>query len=149
MAALQMTALEGQHEGEVLETQFSPRQVVLEYATVWEQQFDKKRAADLEFEKSEPARMHLELLFDEAESSQSVQPQIDKLHRFTSVDAILHRPPRVRVAWGNEAGVIPSFDAVIESLSVRYALFTEDGLPARATADVRLRQAAHVTVHVP
>src|SRR6266545_6125702 len=145
MAALQITALEGRHEGEVLEAQLNPTEIVLEHAILWQQQFHK-RPADLEFEKAEPARTLFELLFDETQSSNSVQPQLDKLHHFSSVDAILHRPPKVKVAWGSGAGVMPTFDAVIESVVVRYTLFSEGGLPVRATADLKLRQAAHVAV---
>jgi Contractile injection system tube protein len=143
---LQITAVEGQHEGEVLEAGFNPKEIVLERATLWQQQAHR-RPADLEFEKADPVRMSFELLFDEAESSDSVQPRIDVLQRFTSVDAILHRPPKVTVAWGSSAGVMPTFDAVIESVVVRYSLFTADGVPVRAAVDVKLRQASRLTVH--
>jgi hypothetical protein len=43
---------------------------------------------------------------------------------------------------------MPTFNAVIESVSVRYVMFAPNGVPLRATVDVRLRQAAHVKVHV-
>jgi len=145
MAMLQVTALEGRHEGEVLEAQFNPEEIVLEHAILWKRQIHK-RPADLEFEQAEPACMSFELVFDEAESSSSVQPQIDKLHQFSSVDAILRRPPKVEVSWGSGAGAMPTFAAVIESVTVRYALFAENGLPLRASADVKLRQAAHLGV---
>ena len=148
MATLQITALEGQHQGEVFEAQFAPTEIVLEREILWQQQAHKG-PTDVEFEQAEPARMSFELLFDEAESSTSVQPQLDRLHQLSSVDSILHRPPKVKVAWGSAAGAMPTFNAVIESVSVRYALFAEDGLPVRATADVKLRQAAHVATHAP
>jgi Contractile injection system tube protein len=145
MATLKVTALEGRHEGEVLESQFNPKEVVLEGAVLWRRQVHKG-PADLEFEQVEPARMSFELVFDEAESLSSVQPQIDKLHRFSSVDAILHRPPKVEVSWGAGAGAMPTFGAVIESVAIRYELFAENGLPLRACVDLKLKQAAHLGV---
>jgi Contractile injection system tube protein len=145
MATLHISALEGQHEGEVLEAQFNPKEIVLAHAILWQQQVHKG-PADLEFEQAEPARMSFELLFDGAEASSSVQPQIDKLHHFSSVDAILRRPPKVQVSWGSGTAAMPTFAAVIESVTVRYALFAENGLPVRATVDVKLKQAAHLGV---
>ena len=90
--------------------------------------------------------MSFELLFDEAQSSKSIQPQIDKLNQFTSIDGTFHRPPKVKVTSDSAAGAIPTFDAVIEAISVRYTMFAPNGVPVRATVDVRLRQAAHLRV---
>lgn len=148
MARLQIIALEGQHEGETLKAQLNPKEIVLDQALPWQQQ-PKKGPADLVFERAEPVQMSFELLFDELETAASIQPQIDKLHRFSSVDPVLHRPPKVKVAFGSAAGAMPTFDAVIISISVRYLLFAENGIPVRATADLKLRQAAHLALHRP
>jgi hypothetical protein len=108
-----------------------------------------ERAADLKFERAEPAQMAFELLFDDMETSVSVQPQLDKLREFSSVDYALRRPPKVTVSWGSGAGVMPTFTGVIESVAVRYTMFDESGVPLRATADVKLREAANLRVHAP
>jgi hypothetical protein len=148
MVGLRIVAVEGQHEGEVLEAQVNPSEIELDRALVWGQQ-PKKGPADLEFERVEPAQMAFELVFDGAKTSASVQPQLDKLRELGSVDAVLHRPPKVRVSWGSVAGVMPTFDGVIESVAVRYTMFAESGVPLRATADVKLREAADLRVHAP
>ncbi len=148
MAKLRITALEGEHHGEVLEAQFNPQQIEVDRAIAWQQQ-SHKGPADLEFEKGEPARMSFELLFDGVESSKSVQPRLDMLHRFSVVDQNLHRPPKVSVAWGNAAGAMPTFDGVVESVSVRYLIFAENGVPVRATAAVKLKEAANLRAHTP
>jgi len=145
MAALRLTALEGQHRGDVLEAPADPKEIVLDRAIVWQRQAHKG-PGDLEFEHAEPARMSFELLFDGAAASTSVQPQVDKLQRLGGVDAILHRPPKVDVSWGSGAGVMPAFVGVVESVTVRYTLLAESGTPLRATADVVLREAAHLAV---
>jgi len=148
MAELRITVVEGQHAGDVLEAQVNPSEIELDRAVVWRQQ-PKKGPADLEFESAEPAQMAFELLFDGAKTSVSVQPQLDKLREFSSVDAVLHRPPKVRVSWGSGAGVMPTFDGVIESVAVRYTMFADSGVPLRATADVKLTEAANLRVHAP
>jgi len=146
MAKLRLTALEGQHQGEALDAQFSPTEIVVDHEVVWQPQLHKG-PGDLEFEQLGPARMRFTLLFDEAESSSSVQPQLDKLYLLSAVDAVLHRPPKVEVTWGKGAGTMPVFKSVIESVSVRYTMFAENGRPVRATADVALRGAEHLRAH--
>lgn len=147
MAKLRITAVEGAHTGQVLEAQYNPQEIVVDRAIPWKQQLHRG-PGDLEFEKAEPARMFFELLFDEAKSSKSIQPLIDRLIQFGSVDGDLHRPPKVKVVWGSAAGALPAFDAVIEALSVRYVMFAESGVPVRATVEVRLKQADHLSAHV-
>jgi hypothetical protein len=65
------------------------------------------------------------------------------------VDAILHRPPKVKVSWGSGAGTMPAFDGVIELVAIRYVMFAESGIPVRATADLKLKEAANLKVHAP
>ena len=145
MATLRVTQVEGRHDGEMFEAQFDPEHLVLEHAVLWQRQAHKG-PGDLEFERAEPTRISLRLVFDGTQSSSSVQPQIDMLHDFESVDTILHRPPKVEVSWGDGTGGLPTFAAVIESVSVRYALFADNGVPLRATADVKLKQAGHLGI---
>jgi len=148
MVGLRITAVEGQHQGEVLEAKLNPSEIDLDRAVTWRQQ-SGKGPADLEFERAEPAEMTFKLLFDGTETSVSVQPQLDRLRAFNSVDGVLHRPPKVRVSWGSGAGAMPTFDGVVESVAVRYTMFAESGVPLRATADVKLREAANLRSHTP
>jgi hypothetical protein len=148
MAKLRIAAVEGQHQGDLLEAQFNPKEVDLDRAIPWQQQANEG-PADLEFERADPARMVFELLFDGAETSKSVQPQLDKLRAFSSVDDVLHRPPKVKVSWGSGAGVMPTFTGVIESVAIRYVMFAVSGVPLRATADVKLKEAANLKVSAP
>jgi hypothetical protein len=59
------------------------------------------------------------------------------LEQLTRQSGVLHRPPRVQVAWGSQL-VIAS--AVAQRLAVTYTLFDVLGRPARATARLTLRQ---------
>lgn len=139
MAKLRITALEGGHQAEVFEAQFNPREIEVDRMIPW--LYHRLVPAPPQFLGAEPARMSFELLFDGVEQSKSVQPRLDTLHRLSSVDDTLHHPPRVKVAWGSAAGAMPTFDGVIEAVSVRYLKFAGNGVPLRATATVKLIEA--------
>ena len=139
MAKLRITALEGEHQGEVLEAQFNPKEIEVDRTIPW--WYHRLIPGVLQYLGFEPARMSFELLFDGVEQSKSVQPRLDTLHRLSSVDDTLHSPPRVKVAWGSAAGAMPTFDGVIEAVSVHYLKFAGNGVPLRATATVKLIEA--------
>ena len=141
MTKLRITALAGEHQGEVLEAQFNPKEIEVDRTNPW--LYHRLAPGFLNYLGFEPARMSFELLFDGVEQSKSVQPRLDTLHRLSSVDDTLHSPPRVKVAWGSAAGAMPTFDGVIEAVSVHYLKFAGNGVPVRATATVKLIEAVN------
>jgi len=145
VSKLRITALEGLHQGAVLEAQFNPKELSVDRLVSWREQAHGGPTA-VQFERVEPARMSFELLFDGVEAAASVQPSLDRLRDFTSVDDDLHRPPKVRVVWGRGASAMPAFVGVVESVAVRYLAFLESGLPVRATASVHVREAVTIKV---
>ena len=92
--------------------------------------------------------MSLELLFDGYEKKQSVAPQVEMLNTMASVwkpgsDKETERRPHLCVVkWG---ATIPKFTCVIESLSTKYTMFSDAGVPLRATCTVKLKEADTVT----
>ena len=70
MAKLRITALDGEHQGEVLDAQFNPKEIEVDRTIPWLHQ-----GPALLFLGTEPAQMSFELLFDGVEQSKSVQPQ--------------------------------------------------------------------------
>jgi len=140
VAKLRITALDGEHQGEVLDAQFNPKEIEVDRTIPWLHQ-----GPALLFLGTEPAQMSFELLFDGVEQSKSVQPQLDRLHLLSSVDRTLHHPPRVKVALGSAAGAMPTLDGVIEAVSVRYLTFASNGVPLRATATVKLKEAVDLS----
>jgi contractile injection system tube protein len=141
VAKLRITALEGEHQAEALEAQHNPKEIEFDRTIPWQHQ----GPGPLQFLGAEPAQMSFELLFDGVEQAKSVQPRLDRLHLLSSVDDTLHRPPKVKVAWGNAAGAMPTFDGVVEAVSVRYLTFAANGVPLRATATVKLKEAADLS----
>jgi hypothetical protein len=69
----------------------------------------------------------------------------------SDVDASLKRPPKVKVVWGAEGapGTIPPFDAVIESVGIKYTMFDGNGRPLRATVRLGFKQARKLKVVQP
>jgi hypothetical protein len=139
VAKLRITALEGGHQAEVFEAQFNPKEIEIDRTFPW--LYHRLAPGALQYLGFEPARVSFALLFDGVEQSKSVQPRLDTLQRLSSVDDTLHHPPRVKVAWGSAAGAMPTFDGVIEAVSVHYLKFAGNGVPLRATATVKLIEA--------
>jgi len=147
MDKLEITGLEGAANGVVVEAQFNPKEISIDKSVSWQKQ-KKQGPADLEFTAAAPKTMSCELMFDGFESGSSIQTEIDKIHLFSAVDPALKRPPKVKVVWGIEGtpGMIPRLDAVIESIGITYTMFNGDGVPLRATAKLRFREARNLKV---
>ncbi|HVK85399.1 MAG TPA: hypothetical protein VM513_14875 [Kofleriaceae bacterium] len=89
--------------------------------------------------------MTLELLFDNFETGRSVEPIVAALDLMTTSrtpdapEEDLRRPHQCVVAWG-VTGMRP-MPCVIESLAVKYTMFSRDGVPLRAIATVKVKEA--------
>jgi hypothetical protein len=147
MEKLKIFGVEGQATRVVLEAQFNPKEIEIQKTIPWQLQRGKG-PSDLKYTGSDGRTMDCELLFDGFQSSASIQGEIDKLNRLSDVDAVLKRPPKVRIVWGPDGAndIMPRFDAVIEAVSVKYTMFDADGKPVRATANLRFREAKDITV---
>jgi hypothetical protein len=147
MEKLVILGLEGSAARVSVEAQFNPKEIGIDKLIPWQPQRGKG-PSDLEYTRSGGRTMACELLFDGFPSSTSIQNQIDKLNRLSDPDPGLKRPPKVAVVWGGEAAgqFMPRFEAVIESLSIRYTLFAEDGKPLRAVVNLGLREAKDLAV---
>ena len=147
MAKLTITGLEGGVSGVTLESQFNPKEISIDKSVPWQLQ-KTPGPGDLEFTSANPRTMSLELMFDGFESGSSIQDEIETLHRLSDVDPGLKRPPKVKVVWGSEGapGMIPKFEAVVESIGVKYTMFDGNGRPVRATVSIRFVEARKIRV---
>jgi hypothetical protein len=150
MGNLKIIGLEGATSGLTVEVQFNPKEISIDKSVPWKRQ-KTKGAGDLEFTAAEPMTLSCELLFDGFESGAHIQDQIGKLDRLSDIDTSLKRPPKVTVVWGAEGapGMIPKFEAVIESLAVKYTMFDGNGMPLRATVNLRFKEAHNLKVGKP
>jgi len=153
-ALLKILALEPDKTMDKVVAQFNPKELSQDKSIPWKPQ-KKKGPSDLEYTNCEPWTMSLELLFDGFEQGKdepSVKDQIEMLKKFTRFfgpGREQRRPPKVRVLWGDAHGTLDKFDAVIESVSVKYTMFSPDGKVLRATANVKFKEAANLKVGKP
>lgn len=131
-----------------VKAQYNPSAVQTDLAVPWQPNPQSNKAPQkgiqLEFTGAQGRSMSLELTFDGYETNTSVAPQIADLHKMASVkkagdpDENKRRPYMCVVAWGD---TIQNFRCVIESLSTKYTMFSDKGVPLRATCTVKLKEA--------
>lgn len=157
-AKLKIISLEGPNV--TVEAMFNPKEVAVEKTVPWGAQ-QKKGAADLEYTGGAPMTMSFELMFDAYESGETILPKIQALYKLTDAsitDEIIgskkneqgKRPPKCKVIWGAQAeshdGGVPKFECVIESVSVKYTMFSPDGIALRATVNIKVKEAKDLGV---
>jgi hypothetical protein len=149
-------------EGETLTVvaQYNPKELQIDKTIPWQKNSQPNKSPDagiqLEFTGAEGRSMSLELLFDGYEKGDGTMPDgkkvidaVNELNRLASPrkagsnDENERRPHHCVVVWGKTIGK-GSFRCVIESLSVKYTMFSAAGEPLRATCTVKLKEANSV-----
>ncbi|MGD9749803.1 MAG: hypothetical protein AB7W59_02290 [Acidimicrobiia bacterium] len=111
-----------------------------------------------QFVRGDAETISIELFFDSTdtgmgEAADSVTDQVERVAKLVAVKGDLHRPPLVRLSWGEDfpaatwgagAQAEPTFTAVVLSVARRYTLFSPAGKPLRAVVTVSLRQYATI-----
>ena len=147
MDKLTITGLEGGSSGVTVAVHFNPKEISIDKVVPWQKQ-KTAGPGDLEFSSAEPQTMSFELMFDGFEANASIQDEIDKLQQLSDIDASLRRPPKVKIVWGREgaAGTMPPFEAVVESMRIKYTMFDANGRPLRGTVAMGFKQARKLKV---
>jgi hypothetical protein len=131
---------------EVITALFNPTEYTIAKECNWEtKSIVGKDVPSSTFKGSGGRSLKLDLFFDVLEKSGgNVRDEIDKLFALTltkdrksSGKKKVSRPPFCLFQWGGNW----QFTAYVASLSVRYTLFREDGIPVRATASVTFKEA--------
>ena len=77
------------------------------------------------------------MLFDCYESGESLQDKyISQLELMTKRDEGVGRPPKVLFQWSGF-----KFYGAIESVSINYTMFKDDGTAVRATVNIKMKEA--------
>jgi len=142
--------------------QYNPKELQIDRTVPWQKNPQPNKSPDvgiqLEFTGAEGRTMSLELLFDGYETGDgaiagqpgiTVSKAVGLLNELASpIDAKspnenLRRPHQCLVVWGS---TVPdkSFQCVIESLSIKYTMFSAEGAPLRATCTVKVKEANSV-----
>lgn len=143
-------------DGTKVEAQFNPKELQVDKTVPWQKKSQANQAGQtgiqLEFTGAEGRSMTLELLFDGYEAKRSVSKQVDDLNWMASVidpkssEEAKRRPHLCVVTWGTMFPSGSKFKCVIESLSVKYTMFSDQGVPLRATCTVKLKEADTVSI---
>jgi hypothetical protein len=129
---------------------FNPKEYTISKSNTWSEAKDAKSGSNtphLTFGGGQPKQMKLQLFFDTYETGADVRTEYtEKLLKMMEINTKLPEvgkknttgsPPKLKFTWG----LFYSFACYLESLSVQYTLFLENGTPVRATADISLKQA--------
>lgn len=134
--------------------QYNPHELAVERTIEWQAKATQQKIVHghnhtprnhLEIGNVKSREMTLELLFDNFETGRSVEPIVNALDTMATSrspdeqDEELRRPHQCIVAWGEE-GMRP-MPCVITGLTVKYTMFSRDGVPLRAIATVKVKEA--------
>jgi len=133
-------------EGEI-ECQFNPSELTISKQALWEDRtLPSHNSPPLQFTGGKGATYRLLLFFDSYygdNNPRDVREYTNQLLRLTlrgagkatSKDAFSN-PPTVLFIWGK----IALFSAVVEEVQITFTMFSADGMPIRAKANVSFRQ---------
>lgn len=137
-----------------VDAQYNPKELQIDKSVPW-QKHNKANAngLQLEFTGAEGRTMSIDLLFDGYEEGASVQPSVDVLQQLATVrepnssEDDKRRPHHCVVVWGTVMGGGDNkFKCVIEQISTKYTMFSQDGAPLRATVTLKLKEAERVSM---
>ncbi len=137
-----------------VEAQYNPKELQIDKSVPW-QKHNKANAngLQLEFTGAEGRTMSVDLLFDGYEEKESVQGKVATLERLATVrdaqstEDDKRRPHHCVVVWGTVMGGGDNkFKCVIEQISTKYTMFSQEGIPLRATVTLKLKEADRLSM---
>jgi hypothetical protein len=130
-------------EGEPVQFFFNPSEMTINKGVNWDAKMDSDAdAPGVEFAGAQGVTIQFTAEFDRtAEKGDVYLHDVKPLERLTLVDQKIKRPPLLTFTWGTTS----TFKGVLESLSVRYTMFSEDGTPVRASVSATFREAEQAT----
>ena len=122
---------------EAFDVMFNPREYTVTKSTPWRHHnIQGLDAPTLEFTSGDPYRVQFELFFDTYECGESCRGMTDKIEKLSLVNPELHRPETALLTWGTGL----AFKCILESFTLRFTLFKEDGTPLRATMNTNWKE---------
>jgi hypothetical protein len=138
--------------------QYNPKELQIDRTVPWQKNPQSNKAPEkgiqLEFTGAEGRTVAVELLFDGYETNETskVMDRVKVLNTLASVrkpgnpDENLRRPHLCVATWGKASNSMwgtsdNKFKCVIDSLSIKYTMFSPAGEPLRATCTVHLKEA--------
>ncbi|MFT5679336.1 MAG: hypothetical protein ACI8RZ_000240 [Myxococcota bacterium] len=122
--------------------QYNPVNFKFDKPVSWKEHDEQGQESKLEFQKSQPANISMELIYDTTNSGSDVrQTWVDQLLALTNPvipdegDTDKMRPPKVDFEWGSFC-----FTGVVESVNATYTMFAQSGNPLRAKVQLKMKE---------
>ncbi len=143
--ALQKATIENLDKSTKFSVLFNPKEYLVEKSTQWEPHKNPGgNAPELQFTSGNSMTLSMELFFDTYADRTDVREHTEKLLSLATIDPDKHRPPLCLFVWGSF-----KFKGVLERVSQRFTMFTNDGIPVRATCNVTFKEAATAATTEP
>jgi hypothetical protein len=159
LARGKIEASEGSLKGQPVEFMFNPTEYGISKRNTWTLRANKSgNVPQWEFGGGDPRELQVELFFDsylprkDGQGRQvketDVRKATNQLFNMMMIDTKLKSdspnskmgaPPKCRITWGGDSK--NQFDCYITSCSIKYLLFSQNGIPVRATATLALKEA--------
>lgn len=136
-----------------LEVQFNPTEYTLNKGNqIAEVPIPGLDSPILQFVRGQTETLTMDLFFDSTDggfdsNATPVTDRTDEFYKLIKIDNDTHAPPILRVSWGGDkfpgskrGSTRPRFECVVESVRQRYTLFSDQGVPLRATLTVTLKE---------
>ncbi|WP_028611982.1 CIS tube protein [Paenibacillus harenae] len=122
------------NETEKIDVLFNPTEYEMESGN----QYSEKEVPGLQtplsqYTGGDRTKLSLNLFFDTYEAGIDVRTHTSKIVGILDVDSDLHTPPTCKFIWGSL-----DFKGVITSISQKYTMFLESGVPVRASLTVSM-----------
>ncbi len=112
---------------------FNPSEYTMSKSISWTAALKKDRdSPGLEYKNSEVETLTMDLFFDTYEANKDVRKYTDKITNLAKIDPDSHAPPILRFTWGSLIG----YYWVLTSVTKKFTMFRQDGVPVRATLSV-------------
>ena len=135
-------ALEG--SGASVTAQFNPKELQVDKQVSWTAKNSHKEDPKQEYKEPQSSSLSVTFYFDGYEKKTDVYGKyVSKLEKMAKMDNALGRPPLCIFIWGNFR-----FQGVVESVSMKYTMFAEDGTRVRAEVAFKMKSAIAATVSV-
>ena len=130
------------------EVQYNPEKFQIDRSANWSEASEQGQKSGLEYQKTSPATVSMELFFDTTVDGSDVRTSwVNKL--VYALDPHIEvtkegdqgvplkkiRPPKIIFSWGAF-----EFLGVVESLNTSYIMFSEAGVPVRAKVSLKLKE---------
>ncbi|MFA5625551.1 MAG: hypothetical protein WC966_10940 [Bradymonadales bacterium] len=137
-----IVCLEG---GPNIVAEFNPKELSFNKAVEWSDD-SQGIATDfpaLQFTSGKAIKLSVELLFDRFETGGDVRGIVESVMNLAIIKKELKRPPMVKLVWAGSDVLYTGgvFTGVVNDVTTKYTMFTDNGVPCRAVVSISMTQA--------